>query len=118
MTVIATHAEDSPGYCLNCRSKFLGDLQWLTTAGVENREARIRRFFAFFPGFDFDNVAFSVQYPDHPNPALVSQVIDAHILKSLDGPGSQAPESFPGKTLGRAALRRPDDPLHRSPDGA
>jgi hypothetical protein len=54
MTVIATHAKDSPRYCLNCRSKFTGDLQWLTTAGVEDWEARIRRFFAFFPGFDFE----------------------------------------------------------------
>jgi hypothetical protein len=54
MTVIATHAKDSPGYCLNYRSKFLGDLQWLTTAGVEDREARTCRFFAFFSGFDFE----------------------------------------------------------------
>ena len=54
MTVIATHAKDSPGYCLNCRSKFLGDLQWLTTAGVEDRQAGIRCFFVFFPGFDFE----------------------------------------------------------------
>jgi len=54
MTVIATHAKDSLGYCLNCRSKFFGDLQWLTSAGVEDREARIRRFFAFFRGFDFE----------------------------------------------------------------
>jgi hypothetical protein len=51
---------------------------------------------------DAIDVGFSAQYPDHPNPGLVSQVIDAQILKSLDGPGSQVAESFPGKTLGRA----------------
>jgi len=77
----------------------------------------LRRVIAFFFEEVID-VAFSVQYPDHPNRALVSQVIDAHILKSLDGPGSQALESFPGKTLGRADLRRPDDALHRFPNGA
>jgi hypothetical protein len=77
----------------------------------------LRRVIAFFFE-DAIDVAFSVQYPDHPNPGLVSQVIDAQILKSLDGPGSQALESFSGKTLGRAALRHPDDPLDRSPDGA
>jgi hypothetical protein len=54
MTVIATHAKDSRGHSLNCRSKFLGDLQWLTTAGVEDRQARIRRFIAFFSGFEFE----------------------------------------------------------------
>jgi hypothetical protein len=54
MAVIATHAKDSPGYSLNCRSKSLGDLQWLTTAGVEDRQTRIRRFFALFSGFDFE----------------------------------------------------------------
>jgi hypothetical protein len=54
MTVIATHAKDSLGYCLNYPAKFLGDLQWLTTAGVEDRQARIRRFFAFFSGLDFE----------------------------------------------------------------
>ncbi len=76
----------------------------------------LRRVIAFFFE-DVIDVAFSMQYPDHPKPALLSQVVDTHILKSLDGPGSQAPESFPRKTLGGAALRRPDDHLHRSPDG-
>jgi hypothetical protein len=54
MTVIATHAKDSLSYCLDCRSKLMGDLQWLTAAGVEDREARIRHFFAIFSGFDFE----------------------------------------------------------------
>ena len=54
MTVIATHAKDSPGYRFHCCSKRSGDLQWLTTTGVEDRQARIRRFFALFSGFDFE----------------------------------------------------------------
>jgi len=80
-----------------------------------------RRLLRHVSSFFFEKVievAFSVPHPNHPNPALVSQVIDAQILKSLDGPGSKAPESFPGKALGRAALRRPDDLRHRFPDGA
>jgi hypothetical protein len=54
MTVIATHAKDSPGYRFHRCSKRAGDLQWLTTAGVEDWQARIRRFFAFFSRFDFE----------------------------------------------------------------
>ena len=77
----------------------------------------LRRVIAFFFE-DVIDVAISVQHPDNPNPGLVSEVINPYILKSLDGPGSQALESFPGKTLGRADLRRPDDALHRFPNGA
>jgi hypothetical protein len=54
MTVIATHAKDSPGYRFHRCSKRAGDLQWLTTAGVEDWQAGICRFFASFPGFDFE----------------------------------------------------------------
>jgi hypothetical protein len=54
MTVIATHAKDSRGYRFHRCSKRSGDLQWLTTTGVEDRHARIRRFFALFSGFDFE----------------------------------------------------------------
>jgi hypothetical protein len=54
MTVIATHAKDSPGYRFHRCSKCSWDLQWLTTTGVEDRQARIRGFFAFFSGFDFE----------------------------------------------------------------
>jgi hypothetical protein len=54
MTVIATHAKDSPGYRFHCCSKRSGDLQWLTTTGVEDRQARIRRAFAACAKLDFE----------------------------------------------------------------
>src|ERR1035437_5407675 len=68
--------------------KLCGFSQLLRGRGSQKVVPRLLRRVITFLFEDIIDVALSMQYPNHPNRSLVKEIINAHLLKTLDGPGS------------------------------